>query len=1264
MARLIKVNYQQIEQLSAERLTELLSILLHVEAAKNLIPLSTVEVPLKINVSDEGEDGRIKWSGEPEKTNWVPNKYTIFQCKATNIQPSDCKKELLKPDGKNLKSKVQEVLENNGSYILFYGRSCNTAQQTPRLQAFREAIQQAGHSFFSNADLHIYDSNKIVSWVNEYIPAIIAVNYWTGKKLPINLQTWQMWEGYSCNQFSYVEDEKLNNYIKQIRDHFVDSKKVARIVGLSGLGKTRLALEAFRPPKVSDEDIVQQALSDGVVYVNNADLNKAYIVSAVMQLRNHNQKGLLVVDNCDIELHHELHNEVTHKDSCLSLLTLDNDPEQRCGNVPLIKLTTMTDDVIRGLLTQAYPGLSVSDLDRIVAFAQGFPQMAVLMAQARLKNEINIGVLDDDVLVKKLIWGNKPEDKDAYNVISGCALFEHVGFFDNCTEQRQFVAREICGIDDNQFFAYAQSFINRGLLDRRHRFVRVVPKPLAVRLAADWWKKCPPERAKELLMMEMPEGLAEELYAMIAMLDFLPHAQSLVEDLCGKQAPFGKVEVLNSEKGSGLFHFLVEVNPHATLNTLEDVFGSWSREQLIEVEQGRRNLVMALEKLCFWPETFDAAAKLLLKFAVAENESWGNNATNQFLQLFHIYLSGTQVPPSSRLGLIDYAISSGCHEEKVLGIKALGYALHSRNFIRMGGVECQGSKAIMEDWFPNSPIKIKNYWIECLQRLTKLAVIDNDYSEISRDQITTNLRGLVQYGLFDEIENCIKEIIRKKDFWPEAYEAVQECIRFEGQDMVANQQEQLSGWLELLRPQSIKEKIRLIVNKPSWSNNIEVNGDIIDISVKDARDFAKECSNNLTLLIETETLEELLKGEQRQGYIFGFELATLLDVPESFLKPAMRLLSSLKPEEANPDVLAGFLSAVKLKTPDLFKKYINKVAFDDYLYIYTVELARRSRLDLEDLEIIKELLRQGKIGDFHLRLLSYGSVMSHLSPSDVKAFCTDSIAISLDLISASFHILYMYCFANPKNVSEFRDLFKHILSNPGFLSKCLSTNDVYDWHLIAKDLLETDTKDVDFANIITQEIICICTDDRVSLGVHREIAFVIEILFKIHPENTWKTISDALLSASWRLLSNLSDLLSARYVRREDFDLISLLPLDLLISFCDKNTESGPEILSKIIPTLLQTDSGYSFHPVAEFLIDNYGHRGKVLSQLFWNMGLFSWVGSPISQYEQQIEVLETIQNHPNPAVRVWGKKHVEGLKKEISYIKQEEEEESFKSSQ
>lgn len=81
----------QIESLNSKQLVELLKRLLHAEAQRAGISLRGVSVPLQITVPDGGEDARISWMGGLEQTDYLPSRFNILQCKATDPGPSGWK---------------------------------------------------------------------------------------------------------------------------------------------------------------------------------------------------------------------------------------------------------------------------------------------------------------------------------------------------------------------------------------------------------------------------------------------------------------------------------------------------------------------------------------------------------------------------------------------------------------------------------------------------------------------------------------------------------------------------------------------------------------------------------------------------------------------------------------------------------------------------------------------------------------------------------------------------------------------------------------------------------------------------------------------------------------------------------------------------------------------------------------------------------------------------------------------------------------------
>ena len=44
-----------------------------------------------------------------------------------------------------------------------------------------------------------------------------------------------------------------------------------------------------------------------------------------------------------------------------------------------------------------------------------------------------------------------------------------------------------------------KAYEERGVVNRAGRFAQIIPKPLSIRLAADWWRATRPQRQQELI---------------------------------------------------------------------------------------------------------------------------------------------------------------------------------------------------------------------------------------------------------------------------------------------------------------------------------------------------------------------------------------------------------------------------------------------------------------------------------------------------------------------------------------------------------------------------------------------------------------------------------------------------------------------------------------------------------------------------------------------------------------------------------------------
>lgn len=1253
MAGIFETTNEDIKRLNAFQLTDLLRRLLLLEAKEHGIPRSCVHGSLQITAADGGEDASIEWKGEPTSTEWLPNRNTMFQCKATTTEPTACEREVLVSDRSAVKPRIDKFLSAGGAYILFCTTSCNSQMSDDRVNAIRNALRAQSKTYADKADIRVYDANKISTWTNTFISAIVFVRTALGAHIPASFQTWTQWAGYFEFQQPFIADAILDEHIFNLRSLFHNHRAVARILGLSGVGKTRVALEAFRPPADSVREPEQQAMSDNCVYID-AD-RSSQIPEVVREWVRDRLQGSLIVDNCDTALHKALQREVQHAESGLSLLTLDYTMEVHPSDQLYIELTRVSDEVTKGIIRNAYPNFSVTDVSRIVAFAQGFPRMAVLIANAQLDSMPDIVNLRDQDLVDRLLWQRGQPDLKAKKVIQACSLFHHLGYEGDVAEQRIFVAERICHIDKDDFYRYAQKFIDHRIIDRRNRFIRVVPFPLAITLAAQWWQGCSPELAKELFLSQMPDGMAETLCDQLAKLDFVPRACEIVADLCGENGPFGQVEVLLSEHGSRLFRSIVEVNPEPCLKALERAIGDWPRERLLNIGPARRNFVWSLEKLSFWAETFPSAARLMLALAAAENESWGNNATHQFLQLYHLYLSGTQAAPSAKIEIIDEALASDCPARRTLAVRALGSALEMNYFTRSGGVELQGSRPPARDWEPKVRADVFDYQDECIERLSRIACGSNtELATLAKKELGQSLRGLIMRCREATLEEAIRAIsVASRGFWPEALQALRHALEYEGSTMPSKIRKQVESWLTLLEPSGIEERLRLLISLPDYEHRKEKDGRYTDVAAERAVVLAQKLAPKIEHIIGY--LPVLLTGEQRHASTFGKELAQRVNDRYAFASRILNTLRSMPDKNGNPSLLCGFLAGQKSR--EIVTRVLEEVSVDQALISYLVELTRLSRPTSADLTRIINLTKEGCIPVGQLFAFSVNSVLDHLDPDAVMAFCDDIAQLGVPGVACALNILFMYVFQKEERNRTCQPAFRRYMRTQGLISE-IGQNPTrgYIWEQTAVQLLSLPETDPQLAESIARDIASTYSQEEFSNDARDYVSKALKVLLHHYFHFAWPPIGEAMLSENWYRFEYL---LADDWNEMKTVPILAVSPLDELLEWCEQHHPEGARSISRCLPVVKQEDENkqITWHPFARAFFDSFGEDEKFLSGISDNLQAFSWFGSVVPYYEMQIRLMEELLPHKFRQVQKWARDYIQWLKEQINKeLKRDEE--------
>ncbi len=568
------VTPEDVQKCRPKQAVELLKRLILSECAYFNIPQNNLNISSKISTPDGGQDALIKWNQEePKRTNFFPKKYNVFQVKAQKVSPNECVKEISSKNKKiqpknqavqkskkqvkenhGLNPAVQNVMKNKGAYILFSTYPVAGAYLQSREEAMQKFIEKAGYDL-SSVEIKFYSANEIVNWLNSFPSlAVWFLKEVCGKALSPWI-SWQDWSKDIDHRSEFMSHAELEKKKLALFNYLSHPQQTAHLTGPSGVGKTRLALESFRPPKEEDHDrafeqkIHTNDISALVLY------SPAHLITEAHIRELKNSRAILVVDDCSIEKAERFHKLALQKDSQLSFLTIGL---EKLGGIFTHILSTVPDSHAlrninnshifdlglhskKSLQPQEFQNLSnfnqiyvqknkgllvelgldtkivtkiLSDRQDIsnisieplyIKMTEGFPLMAQLLKKA---GPIDL-IKDDPPLTvrKKMLWGLEEADPQAEKVIKVLSLFDTICITDDpnqkfiiydtsvrrTKEEIYYVAEHIAKMDYDEFYKKIKFFEKRQIIQTHSRFLQVRPKPLALWLAMELIHETPPE---------------------------------------------------------------------------------------------------------------------------------------------------------------------------------------------------------------------------------------------------------------------------------------------------------------------------------------------------------------------------------------------------------------------------------------------------------------------------------------------------------------------------------------------------------------------------------------------------------------------------------------------------------------------------------------------------------------------------------------------------------------------------------------------------
>lgn len=1261
-----EIDPAEIELLDARHLVLLLRKLVYHEAARSGILAHEVRVPASINVPDDGEDGRVSWEEGVSSTNWFPSRDCLFQAKAQHMSPADCAAEVLDRAG-SVKRKVREIVKPSGAYVLFCSHSI--VKKDDCVTRIRDAWSSAGLGDSAATTIKIYGADEIAQWVNTVPAADSMIRQRLGLAHARMAQDWRAWEGYDALQRSYLTTEELQSHVKAIRDALAKPKSVVRLIGLSGLGKTRLALEAFRPPAPGSDDPEQQALSESVVYAPEpTDELKEHIHAVAVA----GKRAVFVVDECAEDDHRKLCDSIRRHDSTTSLLTLDHAAESvPSGKDNVIRLEQQPDDVIQGIITARYPNLSQPFVKQICEYADGFPQIAVLLTDAGLSGDVlDVGATLGTQMTNRLLYGRTAPDPAASALIRALAIFDFVGFTDEAREQFDYVVSKLWGQShpDSEIAerVLRENFMRRGLVQTKGRFIRVTPYPLAVALAQEWWETCPERTVRELMAGTLPTGLTESMCRRFKLMGVVERARALVATLCGTDGPFGRREHVTTEVGSRLLEAMAEVNPTPVLAALSRALRNANEETIRNLPGGtRRNIVRTLELLVWWSDAFLDAASLLLDLAVVETENWANNATGVFKQLFQPYLSGTEAAFGDRLAVIDAALDSGSEKRQLLALEAISSWFGGGYWSRGGGPEQQGTRVPRRDWQPTSREDDERCRREVVQRVRRFDTERTNVGDKAREILETAVFRMLYWGWFDDIRSIVDEVSAALG---EPWERARLTFEFElnrsAETLSAEAKAFATEMLGQLEPQDIADRLRSYVVKGHHMRmRRDESGGWEDLDEVRARDLAVELSHTPAVLVENARL--LLEGEQGYAGVFGRTLGDQFQNPGGVIRQLLACYKEVDFVKRNPSLLMGLIAALEARDPEEARRVLAEVQADDDLVRALPALTRPIRIRSSDLSRILTGVAAERIKTADLWLGPNGVVLRELDSESVCEYF-DRIAqveASGALLAVDGFQMYLHQQTESKRLAC-RSCVKRLVLRQDLMELALEKGNLarYAFQGLVEFALEENPPDESFIHAILARMYEVAGGERLPafLDLARDVLLY---MLKRAPRQSMPKLIDRLAKGDLAAHTMQNALGDTGWSKREAvIDVIAEQYLWELARVSEANATVIASLVAPLRNHERDGDSTYDrWNTLSIRLINEFGSSRSVLSAIGSTLGRVSWSGSGVPVFQDRFEACRQLSKHPNAAVRKWAADYAAYFERRVTHEVRDDEEDEVR---
>jgi hypothetical protein len=1227
---MFEITGDHVSLVNDEDLRTLVGLLCEAEARRGGFSPLGVTWGGNQNAADGGLDVQAALQGGVGPQLNLPRSLTGFQVKAQDMPRAAIHSEM-KPRG-TVRSVIRELAEASGAYIIVSSKgSVSDTALRARLAAMTEAVRELPN--VGSLHLDFYDRNRVATWVREHV----GLCFWLREKIGRAIPGWRSFGPWAATSESlnaeYLLDEAMRvrgrdeqgrsfpalKGIQHIRFHLSREQGLVRLIGLSGVGKTRLAQALF------DERLGEGALDPSVAaYTNLSDGPDPQPVAMASDLLAQGIRAILIVDNFGQELHRQLSEVCRASGSRLSLLTIEFDIQDDLPEgTDVFDLQPSSDALIEKILEHRFPTLSQVNVQSVARFAGGNARVAIALA-GTIKSGESVAELRDAELFRRLFHQRNQPSDSLLQTAQACSLvYSFQGEDDSRAEEAElWRLAVVIGRDTQSLYRDLSELRRRNLLQSRGVWRALLPHAVANKLAALALESIPPA-ALEQFWSGAPVRLLKSLSRRLGYLHTSAEARSIVEQWLSANGMLGRLGSLNDLGGSMLCN-VAPVAPSATLDAIHRAIKEATANGVPLKGEEFRTLLLSL---AYDPDLFDRAVALLFDLIEDEQPSpYSNQVKKSFPSLFHLYLSGTHATIDQRLTVIESLLGSKSEQRREFGISALNAALKTGDFTSYQQFDF-GARPRDYGSSPETRDEIL-HWFRSVLSLCKRLVANEAIAPQIRETVADNLRGLwTHVGMYDEVEDICR-VFSTGHFWHEGWKAIHSIRRWRQEPLATDLECRLIALEELFAPRDLVDRTRAVVlrNVRGAFDDLGPHDDIADHMDRmqtQAYEVGREVTQSETAF--KELLPELVVAES--GMYIGHFIKGMIDNSSDHRGLWNCILAQFieaEPKRRSADCLAIFLFNLRSANSGLVEVLLDESMNDPSLAEWVPLLQCRAGMQFQGVERLKRSLASSIAPVERYRTLVYtwdslgGEGLAELSSLiaerpggfDVAleilwmriAFCErDKVPIPREILVAGRSLLGRFDFAdrNDNQTYHLNELVKHCLTGPDGLRVAYQMCQRVRESLARRHFADSETTSVLGTLLAVQPIVAL--DALFPLGTAPD-----DHIYRIRYQMGGRGGSA--------------------------FDNV---PEQILLERCEQDREIRyPLMASAIFPFQVEAKTEIRrWTKVALSLLEQAPDRVEVLRHYIDKFQPMSWFGSPVPPWEANVKLLDSLADYSDPNI-------------------------------